>query len=176
MNKKEGNMPETIVQPGGSKIHIVTAFVIALLVLAIIPVWFVLGVAGGEGAHQHGGVTVSEEWFMGKLQAQQEKYGLDDGSVRLPTGSTVYILSSQFAFTPRTIRLVFGGNYELIFFSTDVYHGASLIQSGSVNMVIAPGMTARMSIKATQLGEIQLRCNEYCGTAHHLMQAKIIVE
>ncbi len=176
MNKKEGNIAETIVQPSGPKIYIVTAFVIALLVLAIIPVWFALGVAGGEDAHQHGGATVPDEWFLDKLRAQQEKYGLPDGSVRLPTGSNVYILAQQFAFRPNTIRLVFGGNYELIFFSTDVYHGASLIQSGSVNMVIAPDMTARMSIKATQLGEIQLLCNEYCGATHHLMQAKIIVE
>ncbi len=169
-------MAETIVQPSGPKTYLVTAFVIALLVLAVVPVWFALGVAGGEGGHQHGGATVSEEWFMEKIRAQQEKYGLPDGSVRLPTGSNVYILASQFAFTPRTIRLVFGGNYELIFFSTDVYHGASLIQSGSVNMVIVPDMTARMSIKATQLGEIQLLCNEYCGAGHHLMKGKIIVE
>ncbi len=160
----------------GSKRYLVAAFIIAFMVMAVVPVWFVLGAVSGEDAHQHGGVTIPVEWFMGKIEAQQEKYGLPDGSVRLPTGSNVYIMASQFAFTPRTIRLVFGGNYELIFFSTDVYHGASLIQSGSVNMVIAPDMTARMSIKATQLGEIQLRCNEYCGVAHHLMQAKIIVE
>ncbi len=176
MNKKEASATKTIVQPSGPKSYLVAAFVIALLVLAIIPVWFALGVAGGEGGHQHGGVTISEEWFMDKLKAQQEKYGLPDGSVKFPPGSTVYILAQQFAFVPGTVRLVFGGSYELIFFSTDVSHGVSLIQSGSVNMVIAPDMTARMSIRATQLGEIKPLCNEYCGAAHHLMQAKIIVE
>ncbi len=160
----------------GSKKYLVTAFVLAFLVMAVVPVWFVLGAVGGEEAHQHGGVTIPVEWFTGKLEAQQEKYGLPDGSVRLPPGSTVYVLAQQFAFRPNTIRLVFGGNYEFIFFSPDVYHGASLIQSGSVNMVIAPDMTARVSIKATQLGEIQLLCNEYCGAGHHLMKGKIIVE
>ncbi len=160
----------------GSKAYLVTAFIIAFMVMAVVPVWFVLGAVSGEDAHQHGGVTIPEEWFIGKLQAQQEKYGLPDGSVRLPPDSTVYILAQQFAFVPSTIRLVFGGNYEIIFFSPDVYHGASLIQSGSSNAVVAPNMTARVSIKATQLGEIQLRCNEYCGLGHHLMKGVIIVE
>ena len=176
MNKKEGNMAETIVQPSGSKAYLVTAFVIAFMVMAVIPVWFVVGAVGGGDAHQHGGTTVPEEWFLGKLRAQQEKYGLPDGSVRMPVDSKVYVLAQQFAFTPRVIRVVFGGNYEFIFFSPDVLHGASLIQAGSVNIVILPDMTAKVAIKATQLGEIQLRCNEYCGEGHHLMKAQIIVE
>ena len=159
----------------GSKANLVTAFVIAFMVMAVVPLWFVLGAVGGE-AHQHGGVTISEEWFRDKLKAQQDKYGLPDGSVGLPPGSIVYVMTQQFAFVPNTVRLVFGGNYEFIFFSPDVYHGASLIQSGSSNTVVAPDMTARVSIRATQLGEIQLRCNEYCGAGHHLMKGKIIVE
>ncbi len=160
----------------GSKRYLVAAFIIAFMVMAVVPVWFVLGEGTIEDAHQHGGVIIPEEWFIGKLEAQQEKYGLPDGSVRLPPDSTIYVLAQQFAFRPNTIRLVFGGNYEFIFFSPDVYHGASLIQDGSINMVVAPDMTARVSIKATQLGEIRLLCNEYCGAGHHLMKGKIIVE
>ncbi len=176
MSQNEGNTAETIVQPSGSKAYLVTAFVIAFMVMAVVPVWFVVGAVGGEDAHQHGGATVPEEWFLDKLRAQQEKYGLPDGSVRMPVDSKVYVLAQQFAFTPRVIRVVYGGNYEFIFYSPDVLHGASLIQAGSVNTVILPGMTAKVSIKATQLGEIQLLCNEYCGQGHHLMKAKIIVE
>ena len=160
----------------GSKRYLVAAFIIAFMVMAVVPLWFVLGEGTIEDAHQHGGVNIPVEWFMGKLETQQEKYGLSDGAVRLPPGSTVYVLAQQFAFRPNTIRLVFGGNYEFIFFSPDVYHGASLIQSGSTNIVVAPGMTARVSIKATQIGEIRLLCNEYCGAGHHLMKGKIIVE
>ncbi len=160
----------------GSKTYLVTAFILAFLVMAVVPVWFVLGAVDTEDAHQHGGITIPVEWFMGKLETQQDKYGLPDGSVRLPPGSTVYILAQQFAFVPGTVRLVFGGNYDFIFFSPDVYHGASLIQSGSSNIVVAPDTTARVSIKATQLGEIRLLCNEYCGKGHHLMKGRIIVE
>ncbi len=160
----------------GSKRYLVAAFVLAFMVMAVIPVWFAVGAVGGEDAHQHGGATVPAEWFLDRVQAQQEKYGLPDGSVRMPVDSKVYVLAQQFAFRPNTIRLVFGGNYEFIFFSPDVLHGASLIQAGSVNTVILPGMTAKVSIKATQLGEIRLLCNEYCGAGHHLMLGKIIVE
>lgn len=161
----------------GSKRYLVAAFIIAFMVMAVVPLWFVLGAVGGEEAHQHGGgATVSKEWFGDKLQVQQDKYGLPDGSVQIPPGSTVYVMAQQFAFRPNTIRLVFGGNYEFIFFSPDVLHGASLIQAGSVNTVILPDLTAKISIKATQLGEIRLLCNEYCGAGHHLMKGKIIVE
>ncbi len=161
----------------GSKRYLVAAFIIAFMVMAVVPLWFVLGVVGGEEAHQHGGgATVSKEWFRDKLQVQQDKYGLPDGSVQLPPGSTVYVMAQQFAFVPSTVRLVFGGNYEFIFFSSDVYHGVSLIQSGSSNSVLPPNMTAKVFIRATQLGEIKLLCNEYCGAGHHLMKGKIIVE
>ena len=160
----------------GSKAYLVTAFVLAFMVMAVVPLWFVLGEGTIEDAHQHGGVTIPEEWFVGKLQAQPETYGLPDGSVRLPPGSTASILAHQFAFVPGTVRLVCGRLYDLTFFSPDLYNGASLIQSGSTNIVVAPGMTARVSIKATQIGEIRLLCNEYCGAGHHLMKGKIIVE
>ncbi len=161
----------------GSKAYLVVAVILAFLVMAVVPVWFVLGAVGGEGAHQHGGgATVSPEWFRGKLEVQQEKYGLPDGSVRMPPGSDIYVMAQQFAYVPGTGRLVFGGNYKFIFFSPDVYHGASMVQDGSSNLIIPPLMTATVTIKATQLGEIQLLCNEYCGAGHHVMKGTIIVE
>ena len=159
----------------GSKTHLVLAFVLAIMVMAVVPLWFILGEVGG-GAHVHGGASIPEDWFMGKLRAQQDKYGLDDGSIRMPPGSTVYVLAQQFAFAPGTIRLTFGGLYDFIFYSTDVIHGASLVQSGSLNAVVMPQTTSVLSIRASQLGEITLLCNDYCGPGHHLMKGTIIVE
>ncbi len=94
----------------------------------------------------------------------------------MPPGSDIYVMAQQFAFVPSTVRLVYGGNYKFIFFSPDVYHGASFVQDGSSNLIIPPLMTATVTIKATKLGEIQLLCNEYCGAAHHVMKGTIIVE
>ena len=177
----------------GSRVFLVVAFVVAFLVMLLIPMWFILGVVGSGGAHAHGGVKISKEWFQGKINEQQKKYGLPDGSVRIPPGekvlvrmpdglevssstSKVYIMARQFSFTPQTLRLQYGGLYDLIFFSPDVFHGGSVILEGSINTVIMPDMTTKILVRPTTLGEIMIVCTEYCGAGHHLMKAKIIVE
>lgn len=177
----------------GSTVFLVSAFVVAFLVMTLIPMWFILGVVGSGGAHAHGGVKISQEWFQGKVNNQQKQYGLPDGSVRLPPGekvqvtmpdgltvptstSKVYIMARQFSFNPQIIRLQYGGLYDLIFFSPDVFHGGSIILEGSLNTVIMPDMTTKILVRPTTFGEIMIACTEYCGAGHHLMKARIIVE
>ncbi|MBI2906149.1 MAG: hypothetical protein HYX92_00690 [Chloroflexi bacterium] len=172
---------------------LVAAFLVAFSVMVLVPMWFALGVVGSGGAHVHGGVKISQEWFTSKISEQQKKYALPDGSVRIPPGdkvtvtmpdglmvptstSKVYIMARQFSFIPNTIRLQYGGLYDIIFFSPDVLHGGSVIMEGSLNTVILPDMTTKILVRPTKLGEIEIRCTEYCGAAHHLMKAKIIVE
>lgn len=190
-------MPEILPIEGktakGSAGFLVAAFIVAFLVMVLVPTWFALGVVGAGGAHVHGGVKISQEWFTSKINEQQKKYGLPDSSVRIPPGdkvmvtmpdglvvptstSKVYIMSRQFSFTPNTIRLQYGGLYDIIFFSPDVFHGGSVIMEGSLNTVIMPDMTTKILVRPTKLGEIEIRCTEYCGVGHHLMKAKIIVE
>jgi cytochrome c oxidase subunit 2 len=161
----------------GSFVYLAAAFVVAFLVLAIVPVWFILGTTGGQDHEHHGGgETVTEEWFMARVNGQQDKYGSSDGSVRPPPGSKVYIMVRQFAFIPHTVRLRAGERYDLTFYSPDVLHGPSLIQKVSLNAVVMPMMTSTVGIQPTQRGEILLICSEYCGIAHHLIKGKIIVE
>ncbi len=177
----------------GSVPFLVVGFIVAFSVMILIPLWFALGVVGAGAGHVHGGVKISQEWFMGKVNQQQKKYGLPDGSVRIPPGekvvvtmpdglnvptstSKVYIMARQFYFTPNTLRLEYGGLYDIIFFSPDVFHGGSVILDGSLNTVVMPDMTTKILVRPTKFGEIQIRCTEYCGLGHHLMKAKIIVE
>ena len=177
----------------GSTRFLVAAFVVAFMVMLVIPVWFILGAVGAGAGHVHGGAKISPEWFVSKVNEQQQKYGLPDGSVRIPPGkkvrvtmpdglvvvastSKVYIMARQFSFTPTTIRLQYGGLYDLLFYSPDVFHGASVIQEGSINAVVMPSMTSKLTVRVTKLGEIQILCNEYCGLGHHLMKGRIIVE
>lgn len=177
----------------GSTLFLVVAFAVAFMVMLLIPTWYLLGVVGAGGGHVHGGAKISQEWFVTKINDQQQKYGLPDGSVRIPPGgkvrvrmpdglvvpastSKVYIMMRQFSFTPHTIRLQFGGLYDLIFFSPDVFHGASVVQDGSLNAVVMPNMTSKLTVRVTKTGEIQLLCNEYCGLGHHLMKGRLIVE
>lgn len=188
--------PTKAVTPGSVKastFFLVLAFTVAFMVMLVVPTWYALGAVGAGAGHVHGGAKISREWFVSKVNEQQQKYGLPDGSVRIPPGnkvlvtmpdglvvpaatSKVYIMMSQYAFTPNTIRLQFGGLYDLLFYSPDVFHGASLIQDGSLNAVVMPSMTSKLTVRLTKLGEIQLVCNEYCGLGHHLMKARIIVE
>ncbi len=156
--------------------YLVTAFIAAFGVMVLIPVWFALNAVELEhGDHHGGGEMVSVEEFESKVRGQREKYKLSDGSVRPPPGD-VYILAEQFEFTPGTIRLTSGEHYRLVFLSSDVVHGASLIQEKSLNTVVMPEMSSAMSIEPIRQGQILLLCNEYCGDGHDQMKGKIIVE
>ncbi len=188
--------PVTATAPHASKAStrlLVVAFIVAFTLMLLVPVWFLLGVVGSGGGHVHGGAKITPEWFTSKVNEQQQRYGLPDGSVRVPPGnkvlvtmpdglvvpastSKVYIMMRQFSFTPNTIRLQFGGLYDLLFYSPDVFHGASVIQDGSLNAVVMPNMTSKLTVRVTQTGEVQLLCNEYCGLGHHLMKGRIVVE
>lgn len=161
-----------------SKVPLLLAFILSFLVLLIVPIWFLIGVGGSTGHSQHAGEMVDAAWFTAMVNTQQKKFGLADGSVRLPPNSSIYVIAEQFAFTPAMIRVQAGGRYDLHFYSPDVLHGASLVQSGSssLNTVIMPGMISATSIEVTHEGSILMLCNEYCGVGHYLMKGRIIVE
>ena len=156
-----------------STIYLIVAAAISLSVLLVIALW---GDMADSGQAHHGGQSMSAQEFQGQLLAQQALYGLPDGSLRPPPGTQVYVLAQQYAFLPYTLRLQAGQHYYFVFFSSDVVHGAALVNSGggSLNAVILPGVTTELSVRAS--GDLELRCNEYCGLAHHLMQGRIIVE
>ncbi len=164
--------------------YLIMAFVIAFAVLLLVPIWYALGMVGG-GGHAHAMTAIEPaDYFAWRLAQQAEKYGQPDGSIRLTDSGDVYILAAQFAFIPREIRLATGKKYNLHFYSPDVIHGTSLIhvdQYGvlrpfSLNTVLPPGPMSMVTIEPHLPGNILLACTEYCGTGHHLMQTKIIVE
>lgn len=154
--------------------YLVSAAVISLSVLTVMALWG--DTADLTQGHAHGGMTLSAQEFQDQLLAQQARYGLPDGSLRPPPGAQIYVLARQYAFLPHTLRLQAGQHYHLAFFSMDVVHGASLISpgGGSLNAVILPGVISELSVHAS--GDLELQCNEYCGLAHHVMRAGILVE
>jgi cytochrome c oxidase subunit 2 len=167
-----------------STVYLITAFIIAFAVLLMVPLWSALGATGGE-AHGHAMTNIEQpDYFTWRLEEQTKKYGQPDGSIRLTSSGGVYILTMQYAFIPRVIRLETGRKYNLHFYSPDVIHGVSLIhvdqhgllQPFSLNNVIPPGPMTMITIEPRLPGEILIVCTEYCGLGHHIMQAKIIVE
>lgn len=159
-----------------TKGYLVAAFIIAFSVLLIIPLWAVYGVLLPEEAG-HGGEMVSAMEFREKTMAFVEEHKLPDGSVEADHDEPVYVVASQYTFTPNKIRLKAGEHYDLQILSVDVLHAFSVQMGGtSYNAVVMPMMVTALELKPTQPGTYLVICNEYCGIGHDYMYFTLIVE
>ena len=85
------------------------------------------------------------------------------------------ILVKACSFTPNEIRVPVGSELTFIASSQDVIHGFRM-HGTNVNMMIIPGQISRATARFTRPGEYLFVCHEYCGTGHHLMSGKVIVQ
>src|SRR5512145_396804 len=165
----------------GSNAYLVAAFAIAFSVLLIIPMWAYYGVLlpseSGHG-HAHGGEeAMSAEKFEELSRRFIEEHRLPDGSVRVRHGSSVYVLASQYTFTPNTLRLTAGEEYELRILSADVVHAFSIQMGGtSYNAVVMPKTVTALRLEPKTTGAYLIVCSEYCGIGHDSMHFSINVE
>jgi len=164
----------------GSNSYLVAAFVIAFSVLLIIPMWAAYGALFPKenGGHSHGaGESLSASGFEERTARFIEERRLPDGSVRADHDKPIYVLATQYSFTPNTIRLAAGEQYDLQMLSTDVVHAFS-VQMGdtSYNAVVMPKMVTALKLKPTKPGAYLVVCNEYCGIGHDYMYFSVIVE
>ncbi len=161
-----------------TKGYLVVAFIIAFSVLLIIPLWAVYGVLfPEEGGHAHGGEMVMAMEFREKTMAFIEEHKLPDGSIEADHDKPVYIVASQYTFTPNKIRLKTGEHYELQILSIDVVHAFSVQMDGaSYNAVVMPLMVTALEVAPTQPATYLVICNEYCGIGHDYMYFTLIVE
>jgi cytochrome c oxidase subunit II len=93
----------------------------------------------------------------------------DDGAAR------VIGLSSMFRFEPDVMRVKAGKKITFRLTSPDVVHGFQIVGTNA-NVMVVPGYVSQFSIVLDKPGEYLVVCNEYCGLAHHLMSARLIVE
>ncbi|MGE5768901.1 MAG: cupredoxin domain-containing protein [Betaproteobacteria bacterium] len=167
-------------QSKGSTAYLVAAFVIAFSVLLIIPMWAAYGglFPKESGGHSHGaGESVSASGFEEKTARFIEEHRLPDGSVRADHDKPIYVLATQYTFTPNTIRLAAGEQYELQMLSADVVHAFSILMGNtSYNAVVMPKMVTALKLKPTKPGTYLVVCNEYCGIGHDYMYFSVIVE
>jgi cytochrome c oxidase subunit 2 len=91
-----------------------------------------------------------------------------DGSV------DVTIVALMFAFQPNEIRVPAGREVTFRLTSVDVIHGFQIVGTNGNTMVV-PGYVSQFTT-SFEPGEYLIVCNEYCGTQHHIMSAKLIVE
>jgi cytochrome c oxidase subunit 2 len=85
-----------------------------------------------------------------------------------------YYVARIFSFTPSTITVPVGSHVTFYVTSTDVEHGFSIPETG-VNTMVTPGWVSQVSHTFRERGTFLLVCNEYCGSGHQLMAAKVVV-
>jgi cytochrome c oxidase subunit 2 len=91
------------------------------------------------------------------------------------SGATVVSIAMMFAFEPNEFRVPAGKPITFRVTSADVTHGFQIVGTNGNTMVV-PGYVSQFTTVFRTPGEYLIVCNEYCGLAHHLMSAKLIVE
>lgn len=86
-----------------------------------------------------------------------------------------YIRAQIWLFTPGEIRIPAGSKVTFYVTSMDVQHGIKIMKT-NINMMVLPGQISTLSATFNEPGTYQFVCHEYCGTAHHTMYGRIIVE
>jgi len=80
-----------------------------------------------------------------------------------------------FGFNPNVLEVPAGSTVNFKLTSKDVVHGFE-IAGTNVNLMLLPGHVNTISYTFEKPGEYLAVCNEYCGTGHQFMSAKIIVK
>ncbi|MGA2392376.1 MAG: cytochrome c oxidase subunit II [Candidatus Lustribacter sp.] len=86
-----------------------------------------------------------------------------------------YYVARIFSFTPSTIEIPVGARVTFYVTSADVEHGFSIPETG-VNTMVTPGWVSTVSHTFKTPGTLLLICNEYCGSGHQMMAAKVVVQ
>jgi len=86
-----------------------------------------------------------------------------------------YYIARIFAFEPATITVPRNAHVTFFVTSADVEHGFSIPETG-VNTMVTPGWVSEVSHTFANAGTFLLICNEYCGSGHQLMAAKVVVQ
>jgi cytochrome c oxidase subunit 2 len=107
--------------------------------------------------------------------ADDPEFG-DPGVEIRPDGSVVVsVLAEMFIFTPDPIEIPAGRPVTFRLTSADVIHGFEVVGTNANTMVV-PGYVSEFTVTFDRPGEYLVLCHEYCGTLHHEMVGKLIVE
>jgi len=93
----------------------------------------------------------------------------DDGSV------TAVVVTELYRFAPAVMRVPAATPIRFRITSPDVLHGFQVVGTNA-NVVVVPGYVSEVVTTFPEPGEYLIVCNEYCGSAHHLMQGTLVVE
>jgi len=81
----------------------------------------------------------------------------------------------QFGFSPDVITVKEGDIVKLTVTTRDVPHGVYIKEYG-IDLAVEKGHQAQVDFIADKTGEFDILCSVYCGSGHHQMKGKLIVE
>lgn len=85
------------------------------------------------------------------------------------------MIAQIWSFAPNEIRVPAGAEVRFLVTSTDVIHGF-MIENTTINAMVIPGQITSVRYTFDKPGEYLFICHEYCGTGHHTMFGRVIVE
>ena len=86
-----------------------------------------------------------------------------------------YYVGQVFSWNPQTITVPVGSTVRFYVTASDVVHGF-LIPGTDVNLEVMPGWVSAATQHFDTPGEYLIVCNQYCGSGHQNMFAKVEVK
>jgi cytochrome c oxidase subunit 2 len=97
------------------------------------------------------------------------------GTAIEPDGSvTARVIAQEYGFVPDCLQIPADTPVKFRLTSTDVIHGF-LLPATNVNTMLVPGYIAEVRTRFSRPGIYEMPCNEFCGTGHHGMWARVNV-
>ena len=97
-------------------------------------------------------------------------------AIELPDGTIdVRIVASMFIFAPNEIHVPVGRRIRFRLTSADVTHGF-MIAGTNANTMLVPGYISQFTTVFARPGDYLIVCHELCGTGHHVMSGRLMVE
>lgn len=106
----------------------------------------------------------------------QIPYWDSDSDAKTP--QRLNIIGQQYAWTVQPARAKANVRTRLVIRTKDVSHGVGVYDPDNVlvsQVNVAPGVTQELILTFEKTGIYTLRCLEFCGVDHHLMQNKLEV-
>jgi cytochrome c oxidase subunit 2 len=88
---------------------------------------------------------------------------------------TVTLIGGMFFWLPAEVRVPAGRPVTFRLTALDVVHGFEVART-NLNTMVVPGYVSQLTTTFPEPGEYLVVCNEFCGTGHHTMGGRIIVE
>ncbi|AFS69722.1 MULTISPECIES: cytochrome c oxidase subunit II [Exiguobacterium] len=129
----------------------------------------------GVSAFASGNQPPSDATLIDPTQVDQTKPFDKPGLKKIDDNKYEAVMVSQaFQFTPQDMVIKKGATVDFLVTSKDVVHGFEIVKT-NVNMMVVPGHINSLEYTFEKAGDYLIVCNEYCGTAHHMMSTKIKV-